>query len=346
MMKLVYIIVVSVSIPWMAKGQYAPAAGKNGSTAIHKDSSIFTGWASHCLVERGYIKISDTALTFEGHHRAMHGTPKNATGKADGKVVSLGDSGVATIMLEKALMDGNGPDFAIFENGFQAQGPQQQYFLELAFVEVSSDGQRFVRFPAVSNTPVANQVGAFGQIDPTHIYNLAGKYENRYGTPFDLKELQDSSAIDILHITHIKIIDVIGTVDPLHASYDAQGNMINDPWPTPFPSGGFDLDAIGFIHSQQLQPTQTVPSVPAIYDVYPNPVPSGHELTLTLEQPKILSANIEIVLRDVSGKTVFKKSLERQHKVILSIPGLKPGLYFIELTNVKKVTLQKLIITK
>ena len=35
----------------------------------------------------------------------------------------------------------------------------------------------------------------------------------------------------------------------LYASYDSQGNIINDPFPTPFETGGFDLDAIGVIHS-------------------------------------------------------------------------------------------------
>jgi hypothetical protein len=36
-----------------------------------------------------------------------------------------------------------------------------------------------------------------------------------------------------------------------YASCDSQGHQINDPWPTPFPTGGFDLDAVGVIHQKQ-----------------------------------------------------------------------------------------------
>ena len=55
--------------------------------------------------------------------------------------------------------------------------------------------------------------------------------------------------LDINNITHVKIIDVIGSINQSYASYDSQGNIINDPFPTPYETGGFDLDAIGVIHS-------------------------------------------------------------------------------------------------
>jgi len=60
----------------------------------------------------------------------------------------------------------HGFDFAVFENSFNDS------FLELAFVEVSSDGINFVRFPATSNTQTDVQITGFGTIDPTYINNL------------------------------------------------------------------------------------------------------------------------------------------------------------------------------
>ena len=32
---------------------------------------------------------------------------------------------------------------------------------------------------------------------------------------------------------------------------DSQGHQINDPWPTNFPTGGFDLDAVGVINEKK-----------------------------------------------------------------------------------------------
>ena len=58
-------------------------------------------------------------------------------------VVSLGDGGSITLTFAHPLSDGTGPDLAVFENAFN------DTFLELAFVEVSSDGANFVRFPAI-----------------------------------------------------------------------------------------------------------------------------------------------------------------------------------------------------
>ena len=217
---------------------YAPAAGLTGSRAIHKDSSLIDSWAQLCFIERGYLDIDQKSLGF-----ASYGDSTAASAYADGQVVSLGDSGRATFILGSPLADIVGADFAVFENSFSDS------FLELAFVEVSSDGQRFVRFPAISLSPVISQTGSFGSTDPVNIYNLAGKYRADFGQPFDLSELKDSTAVNIQAISHIRLVDVIGSIDSTYASYDSGGNIINDPYPTAFASGGFDLDALAFLKS-------------------------------------------------------------------------------------------------
>jgi hypothetical protein len=138
----------------------------------------------------------------------------------------------------------------VFENSFS------DTFLELAYVEVSSNGADFVRFPSVSLTQATTQVGGFGTLDPTNIHNLAGKYRGGFGTPFDLADLIPlaSPTLDLDSITHVRVVDVVGRINaaPGNPGYspslDADGRIINDPYSTPFPSGGFDLDGVGVIN--------------------------------------------------------------------------------------------------
>ena len=108
-------------------------------------------------------------------------------------------------------MNREGYDFVVFENSLN------DHFLELAFVEVSSDGIHYVRFPATSNTPTDKQVGGFGSLDPTKINNLAGKYRIGWGTPFDLSEVEGDDKVDVNAIRYVKIIDVVGSIDTLYA---------------------------------------------------------------------------------------------------------------------------------
>ena len=72
--------------------------------------------------------------------KASSGDTNSPLGKAgDGTILSLGDGGEATLTFSTPISNGQGADFAIFENSFSAT------FLELGLVEVSSDGQNFVR---------------------------------------------------------------------------------------------------------------------------------------------------------------------------------------------------------
>ena len=148
--------------------------------------------------------MADTTVTYNGSNRASYGSFLYASGPPDELVVSLGDHGMATLGFEFPIVNRPGPDFAVFENSF-GNG-----FLELGFVEVSSDGERFVRFPAVSLTQEEQQVNTFDTLDATRIHNFAGKYQHAYGTPFDLEDIRDSAGIDLSRIIAVRIIDVGG----------------------------------------------------------------------------------------------------------------------------------------
>ncbi len=258
-------------------GPYAPAVGKNGSTAVSKDSSEFGAWAT------GYMN-----LVYGNSVTDTWKTPAKALGAATGQstdIVSLGMGGTITLTFDQPIQNGPGWDFAVFENSFS------DTFLELAYVEVSSNGIDFVRFENHSLTP--SPVGGFGVVNTTDIDGLAGKYRVGYGTPFDLVDLVFMEAVtngtvDLTSITHIKIIDVIGDGSCL----DSGGNPIYDPFPT-YNSTGFDLEAVGIRQSANnnppyqpvlLSPTDTSTDVSLTtvltIDEFSDPdVDDGHQFT-------------------------------------------------------------------
>lgn len=235
-------VVFSSSI--VLAGPYSPAAGQPGSTAISRDDANITEWASGVVnYSRGPMDIANPDLGL-----ASFGDGSDALGSGT-TVTSLGDGGSITLSFDLPITDGAGADFAVFENSFSGT------FLELAFVEVSSNGTDFFRFPSVSLTQTSTQVGGFGTLDPTNLYDLAGNFSENYGTPFDLSELTDvSPLLDINAVTQVRIVDVVGRITPIDGnpnwapSTDSLGNLINDPYSTPFPSSGFDLDGVAVLH--------------------------------------------------------------------------------------------------
>jgi hypothetical protein len=224
-------------------GPYAPPAGQPGSTAIAATSPLFVEWANgFSNLVRGPQDIANPVGGL-----ASFGSGAEALGVADGNaahVVSLGDGGQITLSFARPIVDGPGADFAVFENGFA------DTFLELAFVEVSTNGTDFLRFPAVSLTQTTTQIGSFGSLDATNLDNLAGKYRAGFGTPFDLNQLAGASAsIDLNQVNYVRIVDVVGSINPAFGTLDSQGHLVNDPYPTAFSSGGFDLDGVAVMHA-------------------------------------------------------------------------------------------------
>ena len=311
------------------QAQFAPAAGIDGTTAIYKDSSIFTNWAINCTITRGFQDLSDINLGY-----ASVGDSTVCTGIADAVgVASLGDNGTAVLTFLQPIINGVGWDFAVFENGFDG------YFLELAFVEVSSDGVNYFRFPCTSYTQDTAQIGAFDLLDPTKINNLAGKYKALYGTPFDLEELSNIEGLNINNITHVRVQDVIGSINADYANQDQNGNKINDPWTTPFPSGGFDLDAVGVINQAPVNTIENINNL--VFEVYPNP-----------SQDKIFikysnftnSQNLNFVeIKDVASRVVFSSNhlLENQS---IDVSHLYRGIYFMSLISGEKKCTKKIIL--
>ena len=314
-----------------AFAQFAPPVGQVGTTAIYKDSSAFVAWTDFCLIQRGLQDISNSSSPY-----ANVGDSSKAIGLADNGIVSLGDGGIAVCTFAQPITNGPGNDFAVFENSFSDD------YLEFAFVEVSSDGINFFRFPATSNIQDTLQVGAFGLSDATLVNNLAGKYRGGYGTPFDLAELQGVSGLDINNITHIKIIDVVGSIVAQYAAYDKYNHKVNDPWPTVFGSSGFDLDAIGVIH--QVTNSVVENNKEEVFSVYPNPSRGNAILEvkgIRYEKNK----QCEFQIMDSFGEMVRGANINPSTPSI-DVSDLSDGIYFLRIKTDSKSSTKKILISK
>jgi len=312
------IVILSMNV--FAQGPYAPVADSIGTTAIHKDSSALIDWASACIVERGWKNITDTTLG-----KTSTGDIYSATEKSGiNGVVSLGDGGSAILTFSSPIINGPGADFAVYENAFN------NTFLELAHVEVSSDGINYFRFESFSLSQISSQI--MNEVNASDIRNLAGKYRAQFGTPFDLEEMVGFTNLNVNNITHVKIIDAIGSINQSYASYDSQGNMINDPFPTPFETGGFDLDAIGVIHS-----FVGIEESLNTFKVFPNP--AKEKATLIFDN--LSDKTIQLI--DLNGVIVFELK-SNSNQIDLDLFHYSKGVYILKLIEGGNINIQKLLI--
>ena len=323
-------MVLGISVQ-MLFAQYAPQAGLPGSSAIHKDSSIFVNWAASGTLTRGWKDISDQSLGL-----AEVGDESYIPGMAGNGIVSLGDGGQAVVTFPKPIKNGPGFDFAVFENGFIDQTLKPgTAFLELAFVEVSSDGINFFRFPAVSNNDTTLQLESFDGIDASKINNLAGKYIVNYGTPFDLSDLENINGLNVNQVTHVRIIDVVGALNESFATRDSRGAKINDPWPTPFAQSGFDLDAIGVIH--QRDDVGTMEPFREQIVVYPNPLLREEKIHITTGQ----NISLDVKLINLLGEELMH---ERTENGWCRLPDVPSGVYYLHIGTDKGIIYQKVVV--
>ncbi len=285
--------------------------GSSNFLAISYDNSSIVGWATGCQVTRGYQDIANPVVL------ASYGTEENAIGAASSsttEVISLGDHGSAVLTFSTPIINTTGYDFAVFENSLN------DVFLELAFVEVSSDGVNYFRFPSVSNTPNDVQISNAGSVDATHIHNLAGKHRAGWGTLFDLEDLSGYTALNINNITHIRIVDVVGSIDAQHGTTDRYGNLINDPYPTDFASGGFDLGGVAALNGY----------IPEAIDDYTNlsihvyPNPCADFVMVDNQEGK------QATLVNGLGQIIWTGSIENNHEQI-EMSQFNSGIYFLQI---------------
>jgi hypothetical protein len=180
-------------------------------------------------------------------------------------VLSLGDGGIITLeFVNHLVVNGPGPDFIVFENPFYIGGNPLNVFAEVAFVEVSQDGETFYRFPNrydPDGTPVNNPANwsGFAGVNPVYSHPDNGidptDPATAGGDAFDLEDVG---------LDWIRFIRIIDTDEGDNAARCDYGNIIYDPGMPGGPSAGFDLDAIAAVNWIPANiPTETPTPTPA-----------------------------------------------------------------------------------
>jgi hypothetical protein len=295
--------------PPLGAGPYATGTNpENGSTAVDEPIPGFVGPAGDGVapyagqnveqsVNPAFVEWASSVINYSPADPDVIDSyfldPTTALGPVTGNVfdvVSLGDLSTAdiaagavpgsiTLGFATPVADGPGPDFVVFGNAFTVRGQATQVFSKLAYVEVSSDGVNFARFPSVDTNPKPVQpTWSYMVSNPTLIYNLFGKAVNAYGVswgvPFDLAQLSQhplvaAGLLDLQNVRYVRLVAVVGNGV---YSTDAYGNPIYDPWPTTG-SPGPEVQAVGVLN---LAPPPSPPAASSTAtSVLANFAPSG-----------------------------------------------------------------------
>ena len=172
----------------------------------------------------------------------------NLLGAPDSQVCSLGNSGYVTLGFAVTIVDGPGADLVVAENPFFS-GPVGFAFAETCFVEVSSNGVDFARFPSAYYGP-QTQPGPFGVVSVgayaglggvCPVYPLANALDlvRAGGDAFDLADLKGDplvlqGKVKLNQITQVRLVDLVSGVDR-----DSRNVLIFDP-----STGSADVDGV------------------------------------------------------------------------------------------------------
>jgi len=141
-------------------------------------------------------------------------------------VLSLGKGGSIELGFgESAILDGDGPDFVVFENPFWPGGDSRAVFAEVGAVSVSEDGETWLEFPCDAEGDGAGRFEGCAGWSPTLEYDASDAVPLdpavTGGDAFDLADVGLSAA------RFVRIVD--------RSNGGAE------------PSAGFDLDAVGVV---------------------------------------------------------------------------------------------------
>ena len=155
------------------------------------------------------------------------GPPESGTPNSGAMhVLSLGVGGEIVLSFgEQTIVDGEGPDFIVWENAFWISGDPENPFAELGEVSVSMDGETWHVFPCDPTLEEGYDNHCAGwrprlEYDPCVLVPL--KPEDVGGDAFDLADLE------LTEIRYVRIRDL-----------SSSGGA---------PSAGFDLDAVGAVY--------------------------------------------------------------------------------------------------
>jgi len=197
--------------------------------------------------------------SFVDPSRALGGPQGGGLSNGSLDIVALGVGGELTLGFSVTIVDGPGADLVVCENGFSFAAPSD-IFAELAFVEVSTDGVNFARFPTRYGGPLGplpafgtSPMGTFGgmcgglPVVANVVTNAVDPFDpvTAGGEALDLADLAGdplvvAGLVDLQAIHFVRLVDV---EEGVHV--DSFGATIWD-------HGGFnssaDIDAVSAIH--------------------------------------------------------------------------------------------------
>jgi hypothetical protein len=168
-------------------------------------------------------------------------------------IVSLGIGGSLTVGFDVTIVDGPGADLTVSENSFVFSGG---VFAEVTFVEVSTDGVQFARFPtryagpqgplpAFGTSPMGTFGGLCGGLPglaniTTNTVDPFDPVESG-GESFDLADLANDPLVTggQVNLNAIHFVRVVDVEEGAHM--DSFGNLI---WDHGGPTSSADVDAV------------------------------------------------------------------------------------------------------
>ena len=232
-------------------------------------SAVLLSWLLGCTAVGFAGAFPDTVDQFtpgDGAGFGLGSYPYNVLGPPNGSanpntpnfseadLLSLGDGGSIVLKFNRnRIVDGPGPDIAIFENPLQPIGSPDQSFAETAVVSVSDDGTSWVTFPFDFVPPTTGTL-----LDNWNYQGLAGvnpvfSSPTNGISPFDPAvsggDFFDLAQVGMTQARYVRIQDT-GTTGPTQ-TVDGDGEIVDDPGKHFAFVGtvGFDLDAVAAIHS-------------------------------------------------------------------------------------------------
>ena len=209
------------------------------------------------------------------------------------EILSLGQGG--EIILEFSdnyIINGDGPDFTVFENAFYFSGTQDP-FIEAAFVAASADGKTWFEFPWDTSS-----FAGFAGVTPTFNTQYPTDPALSGGDQFDL------ASVGLPFARFIKLTDL--------GDLKKEGLF----------NGDFDLDAVVAINTRPGQPSTieegqvTLPERFALKQNYPNPF----NATTVISWQSAGGSNVELSIFNLQGQ-----------KIETLVSGWQPaGFYHVE----------------
>lgn len=223
----------------------APQPADDTAAPVDTGTASPPPWADEVLSAPGHTGFGTRDVA-----RAINGARGGGRYQGSFDVFSLGlqvgvDDELILRWSGRRLVDGPGPDLAVFENAFEVQGGG--WFVDPTIVEVTADGERWVAFP---HDYLADDERAwdpdpalwpgFAGLTPVHLHEEDHPVdpfdEAAGGDVFDLADLpgEEGETIRALGVLAVRLTSAAARVNP----------DTGEPWPREPVSDGADIDAV------------------------------------------------------------------------------------------------------